>query len=323
MKNNNFFPLVVAHCFWSNPNINFILPGKIISIKNMDYRIVTSILKHCDGYKSVDEIVMRVTRPNLKYEKEKIRNAIKLFSKYDILVDSSKFYKIFHYISANPMPFWKENSKEDIDEILGIESPLFKKPITVSYLESLLEKRISSRTFSAKTLPKQQIMRLIWATYGKLNRSTFFKSRVGVGTTPSAGAIYPLNIFALIIKGSKKLRRGVYKSTPNGLLFSKKLPTIKVLKKIFAGYQGYIEKSALILAITSSFERIIRKYSNRGYRYSLIEAGHAAQNAYLWCIENNLGIVEVGGFNDERLAKILSIPYPNEAPLTTLIIGRS
>lgn len=323
MKNNNFFPLAVAYCFWSDSKINFILPGKIISIKNMNYRIVTSILKHCDGYKSIDEIVMHITRSKPKYEKDKIRSAIKLLSKYDILADSSKFYKIFHYVSANPMPFWKENSKEDIDEILGVESPLFEKPVTASYLESLLEKRISNRTFSAKTLPKQQIMRLVWATYGKLNRSALFKSRVGVGTTPSAGAVYPLNIFALIMKGTKELRRGTYKSTQNGLLFSKKLPIIKVLKKIFVGYQGDIGKAALILVITGNFERITRKYSNRGYRYSLIEAGHAAQNAYLWCIENNLGIVEVGGFNDERLAKILSIPYPNEAPLTTLIIGVS
>ena len=77
-----------------------------------------------------------------------------------------------------------------------------------------------------------------------------------------------------------------------------------------------------MFVITCDFLRTTQKYSNRGYRYALLEAGHAAQNAYLWCAEQGIGVVEIGGFNDKALSDLLSLSYPNQAPLTTLLIGR-
>ena len=83
-----------------------------------------------------------------------------------------------------------------------------------------------------------------------------------------------------------------------------------------------VESAAAVYILTCNFQQITQKYGNRGYRFALLEAGHAAQNAYLWCAEQDLGVVEVGGFLDEEVANLLLIPYPKQAPLTALVVGR-
>ena len=83
-----------------------------------------------------------------------------------------------------------------------------------------------------------------------------------------------------------------------------------------------LEDAAAVYILVCDFQQITQKYGNRGYRFALLEAGHAAQNAYLWCTEQNLGVVEVGGFLDEELANLLLLFYPREAPLTALVVGR-
>ena len=94
------------------------------------------------------------------------------------------------------------------------------------------------------------------------------------------------------------------------------------LQEVFGGYSNPIDSTAAIFIISCDFHQNTQKYSSRGYRYALIEAGHASQNAYLWCAEQGLGIVEVCGFNDEALAKLIKVSYPAQAPLTTLFVGR-
>jgi SagB-type dehydrogenase family enzyme len=49
------------------------------------------------------------------------------------------------------------------------------------------------------------------------------------------------------------------------------------------------------------------KYSDRGYRFALIEAGHAAQNLSLIAEALKLKCCSIGGFLDDELADILEL----------------
>jgi thiazole/oxazole-forming peptide maturase SagD family component len=76
-----------------------------------------------------------------------------------------------------------------------------------------------------------------------------------------------------------------------------------------------------VIFIVGELERDSRKYGNRGYRLIHLDAGHAAQNAYLFGAEQGLGILEYAGFRDENTAELLGINYPQEAVVIALIVG--
>jgi SagB-type dehydrogenase family enzyme len=69
-------------------------------------------------------------------------------------------------------------------------------------------------------------------------------------------------------------------------------------------------------------ERLMHKYGDRGYRYILLEAGHAAQNMCLAAASLDLGALPVGGFFDSYVAELLELNQEQEALLYALGFGR-
>ena len=52
-----------------------------------------------------------------------------------------------------------------------------------------------------------------------------------------------------------------------------------------------------------------------------MEAGHTAQNLYLQAVALGLGMVTVGGFNDDKVKDIVGLAE-EEAPLYIVVVGR-
>jgi SagB-type dehydrogenase family enzyme len=238
-----------------------------------------------------------------------------------ILVDANHYYLLSHRASENPMPFWRELSEEDLARMLREgESPLVPFPSSShTVLEQLFERRESVRQFSGEHLSIAELSRLAWAMYGRTKRSEAFpESSIGLGTVPSGGALYPLRLFVLAQQGSSDWT--IYSGGPAGLHVRNRISKQQVVHAFLEG--SVLDDATAVYVLACDFQQTTQKYGNRGYRYALLEAGHAAQNAYLWCAEQNLGVVEIGGFLDEELANLLSLSYPRQAPLTTLVVGR-
>jgi SagB-type dehydrogenase family enzyme len=190
-------------------------------------------------------------------------------------------------------------------------------------LEELLERRSSVREFNGEPLSREEILRLAWTIYGRIGRSDQFvqNTTIGFGTVPSGGALYPLELFVFVLKESPSLERGIYQFGQEGI--TQKSPIEKEeLLRAFLDDDSVFENAAVIFVLVCDFWQTVQKYSNRGYRFAMIETGHAAQNAYLWCAEQSFGVVEIGGFNDKLLADLLGLSYPKQAPITTLLVGR-
>ena len=85
--------------------------------------------------------------------------------------------------------------------------------------------------------------------------------------------------------------------------------------------QPSIKDAAAVIVFSAVYERTTRKYGERGIRYVHIEVGHAAQNIYLQAISLNLGLVVMGGFDDEEVKKIMNIG-DKEQPLTIIPVGK-
>lgn len=323
MNQKILYPLAVAYGFQGNTGAGttFILPGKEVTIEGAD-EILPKLLSRCNGYSSAEEIVASVSAGG-EYDEGELHQLLITLEEHRIVVDAYEYYQLFHLSSANPMPFLQNVSNEGVARILKEgRSPLISRSIPQTPLETLLESRGSVREFTGEPLFRKELNQLSWATYGRTERSNSFpESSIGLGTVPSGGALYPLRLFAFVLQEAPSLREGIYRFGPGGLKRKECLQKGEI-ERVFLGYPTPLENAAVVLVLICDFLQTTQKYSNRGYRYALLEAGHAAQNAYLWCTEQGLGVVEIGGFNDEPLAKLLNLTFPAQAPLITLMIGR-
>ena len=175
-------------------------------------------------------------------------------------------------------------------------------------LEEAFSKRQSVRTYADSPLSLEEIAQLFWAAQG-VTRSW------GGRTAPSAGALYPLEVYAATAKG-------VYHYLPDNHRAEVSLEQDVRTALWAAGLrQDCLRQAPTIFAITAVYERTAGKYGKRAERYVELEAGHAAQNLLLQAAALGLGAVPIGAFDDESVASALQLPA-GEAPLYLIPVGR-
>ena len=194
-----------------------------------------------------------------------------------------------------------------------IELPKPHYDSDVSLEESLLKRR-SIRDYSSEPLTLPEVSQLLWAAQG-------ITSPEGFRTAPSAGALYPLEVYVVAGK-VENLSPGIYRYKPD------KHELIQVRDgdrrsdlTDAALKQSAVMDGAMAIVITAVYERTTAKYGDRGIRYVHIEVGHAAQNLCLQATALGLGAVTIGAFQDEQVAKVLDLP-DKEQPLYIIPVGR-
>lgn len=182
-------------------------------------------------------------------------------------------------------------------------------------IEEALQKRRSIREYRNEPLTLSQVSQILWAAQG------ISEPRFGGRTAPSAGALYPLEIY-LAVRKAENLEPGVYHYLPANHCLEKILKN-EVSAKLAAAAldQAFIMEAPVILIITGVYERTKQKYGERGIRYVHLEAGHAAQNVCLEAQSLKLGTVTVGAFDDKTVQKILNLSS-KETPLYFMPIGK-
>ena len=181
-------------------------------------------------------------------------------------------------------------------------------------LEQLLAQRRSIRDYQAATLKLAEIGQLLWAAQGITHLQ-------GLRTAPSAGALYPLELYVVTgrIEG---LAQGVYHYDPgHHQLIKTSDGDLRDALARAALSQGWIKPAPAIIVFTADYERTTRKYGKRGIRYVHIEVGHAAQNLFLQSESLGLATVVVGAFNDDEVARMLRLPADIQ-PLLLMPVGR-
>lgn len=183
----------------------------------------------------------------------------------------------------------------------------------VSIEQSLLQRR-STRSYTGDSITLQEVSQLLWAAQGITDTR-------GFRTAPSAGALYPLEVY--VVSGDvNNLSAGIYKYEPREHELSLIMDGNKRSELADAALsQSWVEGAALAIVFAAVYERTTVKYGERGIKYVHIEVGHAAQNLCLQATAMDLGVVTVGAFNDERVSELLNLP-DNEKPLYIIPIGR-
>lgn len=196
----------------------------------------------------------------------------------------------------------------EMNELIELPKPR-KGEISV---EQAIEQRRSRRSYKNKPVSLEDISQLCWAAQG------ITEQRYGFRAAPSAGALYPLEIFLVV--GNSDLEAGIYHYIPtnHSLKCIKKGDYRKALCNASLRQEA-IEEAAIDLVITAVYERTKRKYGERGERYVHMEAGHAAQNIYLQAEALGLGTVCIGAFYDDEVKEVLSVQ--DCAPLYVMPVG--
>ncbi len=213
--------------------------------------------------------------------------------------------KISLTIGCNKDKGKKEGQKDLNKKTIYLSPPQTKGEIS---LEETLQKRRSIRLYKDKDLTLEDISQLLWACQG-ITEPSF-----GGRTAPSAGALYPLELY-LVNKG------GIFHYLPKDHSLEKinKEDVRKKLSKA-ALNQEFIANAPVSIIITAIYKRTSIKYGKRAERYVKLEAGHACQNLLLQIVALDLGGVPTGAFEDRKVQEVLSLPKDHE-PLYIVPIG--
>lgn len=177
----------------------------------------------------------------------------------------------------------------------------------LSEFESVLADRASVRDFTAEPLSWEQIGRILWAAQG-VTRPW------GGRTAPSAGALYPLEVYAATPDA-------LYHYLPDGhraaLVVQRDVRP--ELARAALG-QKWVGDAPVVVVIAGVYERTAATYGERAERYVHLEAGHVGQNVLLAATDLGLGAVPVGAFEDQAVRAVLGLAA-DEHPLYLIPVG--
>jgi len=196
-------------------------------------------------------------------------------------------------------------------ELVKLPAPKYDGPTSV---EAALRARRSVRDYQNLPLTLAEVSQLLWAAQG-------ITSPRGYRTAPSAGALYPLEVYLEVGK-VKELSSGIYKYELFKHELAKYLAGDKRTALANAALkQSCVKNGTVNIIFSAMYERITGKYGERGIRYVYMEAGHAAQNVCLQAVSLGLGAVVVGAFRDIEVQKVVNMPA-QEHPLYIIPVGK-
>jgi SagB-type dehydrogenase family enzyme len=196
-------------------------------------------------------------------------------------------------------------------QVETINLPESKLESQTSVEQALLRRR-SVREYKEDSLSLEEVSQLLWAAQG-------ITAEWGGRTSPSAGALYPLEIYLMAGK-VKRLKPGLYHYEPerHSIVQIKEGDLRKKLTEASLDQDEILNAPATII-ITAVYARIMKKYEQKGIRYIHMEVGAASENIYLQAESLGLGTVFIGAFEDEEVKKALGI---EEEPLGIMPVGK-
>jgi SagB-type dehydrogenase family enzyme len=188
-------------------------------------------------------------------------------------------------------------------EIKSIQLPAPQKDIGKPLMQ-VLNARQSTRSFTTKQLAMQDVSNLLWAAFG-INRID-----EGKRTAPSARNWQDIDIYVFLPEGVY-----IYRSKDN------KLEQIsRDDLRGMAGVQDFVKTAPLNLVYVSDQSQMGNSSNEDKMMYSGADAGFIAQNVYLYCASQDLGVVVRAMVDKKALAEKLNLK-PGQVIVLAQTIG--
>jgi SagB-type dehydrogenase family enzyme len=147
-------------------------------------------------------------------------------------------------------------------------------------------------------------------------------TRRGRRVYPSAGALYPVDIVA-VIGAVDGVDPAGYVYDPLGHSLHRRVDVDAGQLHTLATLGDPVPSSSVTFALVATFARTRAKYGLRGYRFALLEAGHLAQALITTATALGLTALPWGGFLDRRVDDALDLDGVERSCVYLVAVSRA
>ncbi|MBT0553057.1 SagB family peptide dehydrogenase [Riemerella anatipestifer] len=227
----------------------------------------------------------------------------------------TKFYHPFILSrAAQPYKRYEDKKKFSFD---GYKSPKEKN------IFSVIKKRKSTKKYEKKEISIQEIYYILHYSYGIMRMDYVEGIPWHFRPIPSPGGLFSSEVYLLLL--NSHMPKGLYHYRPD-------INSVELIKEgdfsdfviKSCGIDPYIESIDTISGViftTTLIERLYTKYSERSYRFMLLEVGFLAQNISLISEALDIGTCMVGGYIDDEINEFIGIDGLLETIQNVMVIG--
>lgn len=172
-------------------------------------------------------------------------------------------------------------------------------------LSDAINNRVSVRAYSEEALSLDELSYVLMSTQGVKQVTP---RPATLRTVPSAGARHCFETYVLVNRVDG-LKPGLYRF----LSIDHKLQEVDmsedIAERVTQGCfnQRFVLNSAISLILTVDRYRMMWRYTERGYRYMHLDAGHVMQNLYLCAEAIDSGVCAIAAFYDDHINETLGL----------------
>ena len=170
-----------------------------------------------------------------------------------------------------------------------------------------LKDRRSEREFSDRELSLPHLSELLWAANG-VNRED------GRRTAPSAQNKHVVDVYVV-------LQEGVYLYDPAG---HQLLPLVEGDFRKLTGMQDYVFNAPVNLVYVADLDKLkdsrMQAPTDEKMKWAYIEAGHKAENVYIYCASEGLGARTRMLMDKEKLGGVMKL-RPEQTVVSAQTVG--
>lgn len=190
---------------------------------------------------------------------------------------------------------------------------------TSTSIESAIIQRETKREYLDTPLSQNHLSRLLFSAQGIRGGSKL--------VAPSAHEQYPLSTY-VVCNRTADIEPGIYeyKNKHHSLALIEKGTFSALFESAAIGEQPWVGNAAVVVVLAGNIKSMNEHFSDqppfnkRGERYNYIEVGAVAQNMQLQGTALDVGMVLVGGFDNEEVQRILKLQDHLE-PSALICIG--
>jgi SagB-type dehydrogenase family enzyme len=179
----------------------------------------------------------------------------------------------------------------------------------------------SGKELTATTMPLADLAAVLYHSQGVSKTLTLPSQIYRLRTAPSAGALYPVNLY-VAVNTVAGLSPGLYYYDPHK-------HNLRILQRdevssqlaLAVDQSNLCQSAACTLIMTATFGRTGFKYRERCYRYVNMDTGHAAANAALCAVALGYEAPLISRFDDGRINDLLELDDSLEAALLLMPLG--
>lgn len=171
-------------------------------------------------------------------------------------------------------------------------------------LMQAIKLRHSTRSFDVKKIPVQELSNLLWAAYG------FNRPETGMRTVPSAMNWQEYTVYVV-------LEEGIYTYDAKSNCLN---PVASGDYRSQCGAQDFVKTVPLNLLYVADFSKAARASEDDKKLYISADCGFIAQNVYLYCASQGLGVVVRGMVDRAKLTETLKLK-PEQKVILSQTVG--